>query len=258
MKPFFGRLGNKERLLKEIIPLIPSHKIYVEAFVGGGAVFWNKEKVEVNVLNDLDNELIEGYKLLKEAPPVEELLSIAVRQKETQKEARSNKEIMKKQIERIRLFMRKEEEDKAHRLLKRLYHSKNTYSNVSKGLIYKENTHIRLINKTLKYKEKLQEVILTSKDYKEVIKEYDSENTFIYLDPPYEEGKYYKNYIIDLEELRDILRGIRGKFMLSLNMSDNVKDIFDEFKMKEVLSVRRNMGGTSIGKTRKEYIIMNY
>lgn len=42
MRNVFGRVGAKTTLVKYIIPLIPEHKIYVEPFVGGGAIYFHK------------------------------------------------------------------------------------------------------------------------------------------------------------------------------------------------------------------------
>ena len=66
MKPPFCRSGNKTPLLKQIDKLIPVHKIFVEPFVGSGAVYFNRPLIaDKAVINDLDKELIAGYKLLK-------------------------------------------------------------------------------------------------------------------------------------------------------------------------------------------------
>ena len=53
LKPPFCRQGNKYRLRNIIIPMFPQHTIYVEPFAGSSAIFFNKPKLEKNVLNDL-------------------------------------------------------------------------------------------------------------------------------------------------------------------------------------------------------------
>lgn len=57
--------GGKQSMLNEILPRIPKHRIYTEVFFGVGAVFWAKEKVEVEVVNDLNREVINFYQQLK-------------------------------------------------------------------------------------------------------------------------------------------------------------------------------------------------
>ena len=65
LKPFFNRIGSKVPIINEVLNAIPPHEIYVELFLGGGAVFWNKSPAKHSVINDLDKDLIEGYKILK-------------------------------------------------------------------------------------------------------------------------------------------------------------------------------------------------
>ena len=49
--------------LRPFWKVIP-HDEYREPFVGGGSVFFNKEKVSKNWLNDIDKELIATYETL--------------------------------------------------------------------------------------------------------------------------------------------------------------------------------------------------
>ena len=65
LRPFFCRLGAKSRFIKTICELIPQHEIYVEAFLGGGSVFWAKDKATKNILNDLDKNVINYHRQLK-------------------------------------------------------------------------------------------------------------------------------------------------------------------------------------------------
>jgi DNA adenine methylase len=56
--------GGKQMMSKHILPLIPKHKIYTEAFFGGGAIFFDKEPSEVEVINDLNGEVVNFYKVI--------------------------------------------------------------------------------------------------------------------------------------------------------------------------------------------------
>lgn len=57
--------GGKQSMLKHILPLIPEHSIYVEAFFGGGAVFWAKDQVQTEVINDYNGMVANFYEQLK-------------------------------------------------------------------------------------------------------------------------------------------------------------------------------------------------
>ena len=65
MKPVILWMGGKSRLAAEILPLFPDHECYVEAFAGGGALFYKKEPAKTEVLNDADGDLVNLYRVLQ-------------------------------------------------------------------------------------------------------------------------------------------------------------------------------------------------
>lgn len=42
--------GGKQIMARHIVPVIPQHKIYTEAFCGGAAIFFLKDQSEVEVI----------------------------------------------------------------------------------------------------------------------------------------------------------------------------------------------------------------
>ncbi len=56
-------IGGKNRLAKQIIAVMPPHKTYVEPFAGGAQVFFHKDPSEVEVLNDLDFEIVNFFRV---------------------------------------------------------------------------------------------------------------------------------------------------------------------------------------------------
>ena len=69
----FKWVGGKSRLRKPIIDLLPEHTCYVEPFAGAAWVLFGKPPSEVEILNDLDQELVTFFRVLKKAP--EELIA---------------------------------------------------------------------------------------------------------------------------------------------------------------------------------------
>ena len=68
VKPFVKWAGGKRKLVKKFSHLVPnSYETYFEPFVGGGAVFFylNPKKA---TLNDLNDELINVYRVIKNKP----------------------------------------------------------------------------------------------------------------------------------------------------------------------------------------------
>lgn len=63
--PVISWVGDKRRLAKHILPLFPAHTCYVEPFCGGAALYFLKETSKVEVINDVNGELINLYRVIK-------------------------------------------------------------------------------------------------------------------------------------------------------------------------------------------------
>ena len=102
-------------------------------------------------------------------------------------------------------------------------------------------------------------------DFADVINKYDSEYTYIYLDPPYwKTENYYSNHDFDSkdhERLANVLNGVQGKFSLSYYDFPQLHDWFPinqyRWERKEFAkaaaakkNVKQNMG--------EELLILNY
>lgn len=58
--------GGKQMLVSEILPLLPAHITYCEPFFGGGAVFFGKQKSQVEIINDLNQFVVNFYRQAKD------------------------------------------------------------------------------------------------------------------------------------------------------------------------------------------------
>src|SRR5207249_10102191 len=56
-------IGGKNRLARQIISLLPEHITYVEPFAGGAQVLFHKQPSNVEVLNDLDFEVVNFFRV---------------------------------------------------------------------------------------------------------------------------------------------------------------------------------------------------
>ena len=72
MKPVLKYPGSKWRLAEWIVSLMPPHKSYLEPFFGSGAVFFKKPPSRIETINDLDGEIINLFRCIREQP--EELM----------------------------------------------------------------------------------------------------------------------------------------------------------------------------------------
>jgi DNA adenine methylase len=57
--------GGKISMLSHILPLVPPHEVYTETFFGGGAVFFAKEKVKNETINDKLDICVNFYKVVR-------------------------------------------------------------------------------------------------------------------------------------------------------------------------------------------------
>lgn len=75
LKPPICRMGGKSKLRKTIIEMIPEHTCYIELFFGAGWVYFGKEQSKVEVINDIDKELINLFRMIKyHSPEIERQL----------------------------------------------------------------------------------------------------------------------------------------------------------------------------------------
>lgn len=107
---------------------------------------------------------------------------------------------------------------------------------------------------------RLARVMVENKHYADILKRYDRRHTFFYLDPPYYncENDYGKGMFgkPDFENLAEILSSIRGKFLLSLNDTPEVRAIFKSF---EILTADTQYStGNHAPKNVTELLIKNY
>ena len=102
-------------------------------------------------------------------------------------------------------------------------------------------------------------------DFQEVIGEFDSKNTYIYLDPPYwKTENYYSNHDFDREDherLAKTLHNIQGKFSLSYYDFDLLHEWFPEDRYTWVKKEFAKAAAAKKGEKQnmgEELLIMNY
>jgi DNA adenine methylase len=60
--------GGKQALARQIIPLMPGHRVYLEPFCGGAAMLFAKPRVERETLNDADGQIMRFWRALRDRP----------------------------------------------------------------------------------------------------------------------------------------------------------------------------------------------
>lgn len=217
MKAVLKYPGAKNRLSKWINSYIPEHKVYVELFFGSGGVFFNKPRCHIETINDLNDEVVNFFKVLREQP--EELAEL----------------IYYTPFSRTEYDSAYKEEDnisnieKARRYCVRCWQGfgcANLYHNGFKsGQQTKSPNPARGFSKLpytlLEAAERLRGVQIENLPATELIRRYDTEDVFMYCDPPYlhstRKNYLYKHEMTDNEhiELLELLIRHPGKILLS-------------------------------------------
>lgn len=60
--------GSKWSMADWIISHMPPHKTYLEPFFGSGAVFFNKPPSELETINDLDGDVVNLFRVIRDRP----------------------------------------------------------------------------------------------------------------------------------------------------------------------------------------------
>ena len=250
LKPPIPRMGGKSRLRKTILERIPEHTCYVEPFFGAGWVYFGKEPSKVEVINDIDKELINMFRMIKyHAPEIERVLEYEFSGRDMFEEYKHCTVEYLTEIQRAVRFLY---------LISQSFAGKGgTYGyGTNKGpapqIFYKG-----VLNDI---KERLRNTYVENKSFEDIIKRYDRPHSFFFCDPPYFETAGYGNEFGQKEHLllRDTLADIKGKFMVTINDHPKVREWYKGFNVEEVkvaYSVCKEQ------KARKEYdelIITNY
>lgn len=64
-QPIIPWIGGKRRLAGRLLPLFPEHQCYVEPFCGAAALFFLKQPTKVEVLNDINGDLVNLYRVVQ-------------------------------------------------------------------------------------------------------------------------------------------------------------------------------------------------
>ena len=226
LKPPICRMGGKSKLRKTIIEMIPEHTCYVELFFGAGWVYFGKEPSKVEVINDIDKELINLFKTIKyHAPEVERLLQYEF----------SGRDIFDEYKNCTLEYL-----TEIHRAIRFLYLI--TQSFAGRGISYGYGTSTRpapqLFYKDvlLNLKDRLKNTYVENLDFSKIIDKYDRDYSFFFCDPPYFNTTGYGNEFGEAEHLllSDKLKKIKGKFLLTINDCEEIRELYKDFSIKEV------------------------
>jgi len=220
----FGWYGGKFNHLNWLLPLLPQTTHYCEPFAGSAAVLLNREPSPVETYNDIDGEVVNFFRVLRDQPEVliraigltpfsREELRIAVEE--------SVHELS--ELERARRFFVRARQVRTGLAQTasagRWAHCKLTSRAGMAGAV---SRWLGSVDGLSEIAQRLLRVQIENAPAIEVIQRYDSEETLFYCDPPYPHDSRgdihayrYEMTDKDHRELAEVLHNVKGKVALS-------------------------------------------
>ncbi len=249
--PIIPWIGGKRRLADRLIPQFPPHKCYVEVFAGGAALYFMRPPAEVEVINDINGELVNLYRVVKNH--LEEFVrqfKYALSSRDVFKWLQDTPPATLTDIQRAARFF---------------YLQQHAFGGKVDGQTWGTATTAPPIN-LLRIEEtlsaahlRLSQAYIENMDWAKCIERYDRPHTFFYLDPPYWETEGYgvEFGLEQYEKMAGMLRNLEGKAIVSLNDHPEIRRVFDDFYI-ETAAIQYTIGGGGKAVDRQEVIIYSW
>ncbi len=242
-RPAVAYIGGKRNLSARLVPLIEAvpHETYAEPFVGMGGVFFRRRTAaKCEVINDLSGDVVNFFRILQRhyTPFMEMLRYQVTSRREFERLARTDPTTLT-DLERAARF---------------LYLQRTCYGGKVEGRNFGVSPGIggrfdvtKLGPVLEELHERLSGVIIESLPWQELLARYDRPGTLFYLDPPYwgSEDDYGKGLFSRAEftSLSDVLRTLRGTFILSINDVPEIRELFAWARVRPARTTYTIAGG---------------
>jgi DNA adenine methylase len=235
---FFRYAAGKYLLLDKLISLIPQHENYVEVFGGSGVILLNKAPApKVEVYNDIQAHLVNLFRAIKRDPVIlaDLVSSIPWSREIFEKIVESynrplchthiTTELEPDFVEAAKTFF-----------LMRYSFGPKTPHEATKGNFAVSTRQFRAKYALSKFpiiSKRLEDVLFENTSFENVIRRFDGENTFQYLDPPYFEPDQHQGGGIALNEkmhndLFSILKSVKSKWLVTYDNSSYIYKLYSE------------------------------
>lgn len=252
-RPIVPWVGDKRRLAAEILPWFEPHTCYVEPFAGGAAMLFNKQPSKVEVLNDVNADLVNLYRV------VQHHLEEFVRQFRWALTSR-------KLFEWAQVTPPETLTD-IQRAARFFYLQKLAFGAKVEGQTFGVATTASQALNLLRIEEdlsaahlRLSRVVIEHMDWAACIERYDRPHTLFYCDPPYwgTEGYGVGFGLEQYDRMAELLRTIKGKAIVSVNDIPEMRQAFKGLTMRR-LAIRYTVGAGGRGRGEKgELLVRNW
>ena len=234
VRPVAPYIGGKRNLAKRIVEAIERvpHKTYAEPFVGMGGVFFRRRlRTRAQVINDINRDIATLFRILQRHYP-QFLDTIRFQITSRIEFGRLVKTVPDTltDLERAARFLY---------LQRTAFGGKVSGKNFGVSPDRPARFNLTQLEPMLEaLHERLAGVVIECLDWREFLRRYDRPETLFFLDPPYWgcETDYGKGVFArkDFAELAEALRGLRGRFVLSINDVPKIWELFSWARIEEV------------------------
>ena len=211
--------GGKFRIADWIISQFPPHKTYVEPFGGGGSVLLCKEPSQVEVYNDLDDEVVNLFRVLRSDQA--ELLARQVYLTPFSRTELSHAYgVYGDPVEQARCLIVRAQMSFGSAGATRAKHGFR-YGETTKGYSSAKRWD-KQPEIILQVVERFKNVFIENRGAINCIKDHDSQDTLFFVDPPYltdtrQSSNQYVHEMTDTQhkELLEVLLNVKGKVFIS-------------------------------------------
>lgn len=247
-------MGGKFRLRNRIIKMLPQdHICYIEVFGGAGWVLFSKKPSKVEVFNDINGELINFFKIVRDrtAEFIDAFEYILVSRQIFEEYRKTDIRILTEIERAVRFYY--------------LVHF--SFGSRMKSFIISP-TGVKLVFNTFEQeikltRERLLNTIIENRDFEQLIKSYDRPTSLYYCDPPYYGLEGYRSQgsgdftLDDHLRLRETLGQLQGRFLLSINDHPDIRELYKGFDIVNI-DVRYSVSRTDKSTLKRELLISNY
>jgi DNA adenine methylase len=217
VRPPLTWLGSKSRFTSKIIALFPEHQTYCEPFGGTGAVLLAKEPSKVEIFNDVDDSLVNLFKVLRDRDLCRQLQSACESTLYARAEFKLAQEPVDDPVERARRFLIRQRMSRSGLGERWSYCVQDSHREMA-SVVRRWHSGVERLSKL---HQRLRTVQIEQADWREIVDRYDSHRTLFYLDPPYLQdtriGGRYSHEMTrgDHEELVERILLVKGMVILS-------------------------------------------
>lgn len=251
MNSFITWIGGKKALRNKILEQFPeaeTYNRYIEVFGGAGWVLFAKERhAKMEVYNDVNSNLINLFRCVKyHSSAVQDELDLLLMSREQFYDAKAQIDVrgMTDVQRAARFFI----------LIKESFGADTRSFGVRPKTLLKARDYLTEAS------HRLQSVVIENMDFQRLITTYDRSDSLFYLDPPYfQTEKYYPDRFMpeDHVRLQETLSGIKGRFVLSYNDCEYIRELYKGYPIVEIERVN-NLVKDGTKPIFKELIIKNF